>query len=138
MLTALCNAAKDGVDVRIVTPGIPDKKMIFLLTQSTLHTAHTKRGKNLSVHAGIYSRKCFVCDDEIATVGSVNLDFRSLYLHFECGVFLLPLRGCGTGKEDCLNTFACSRADDGRVLQKPAGTGTASAECAARLLAPLL
>ena len=65
-----------------------------------------------------------------ATVGSVNLDFRSLYLHFECGVFFYRSAVVDRVKEDCLNTFACSRADDGRVLQKPAGTGTASGECA--------
>lgn len=59
MLTALCNAAKDGVDVRIVTPGIPDKKMIFLLTQSYYAPLIQSGDKNLSVHAGIYSRKMF-------------------------------------------------------------------------------
>ncbi len=72
--------------------------MIFLLTQSTIAPLIQSGVKIYQYTPGIYSRKCFVCDDEIATVGSVNLDFRSLYLHFECGVFLLPLRGCGTGK----------------------------------------
>ena len=137
MLTALCNAAKDGVDVRIVTPGIPDKKMIFLLTQSYYAPLIQSGVKIYQYTPGFIHAKCFVCDDEIATVGSVNLDFRSLYLHFECGVFLLPLRGCGTGKGRLPEYVCVLRADDGRVLQKPAGTGTASAECA-RLLAPLL
>lgn len=108
MLTALCNAAKSGVDVRIVTPGIPDKKIIFLLTQS--YYAPLLRGgvKIYQYTPGFLHAKCFVSDDEIATVGSVNLDFRSLYLHFECGVFLYRSRAVAQVKEDFLETFACS------------------------------
>ena len=71
------------MDVRIVTPGIPDKKMIFLLTQS-YYAPLIKSGVQIYQYTpGFIHAKCFVCDDEIATVGSVNLDFRSLYLHFE-------------------------------------------------------
>ena len=108
MLTALCNAAKDGVDVRIVTPGIPDKKMIFLLTQSYYAPLIQSGVKIYQYTPGFIHAKCFVCDDEIATVGSVNLDFRSLYLHFECGVFFYRSAVVAQVKEDCLNTFACS------------------------------
>ena len=108
MLTALCNAAKDGVDVRIVTPGIPDKKMIFLLTQSYYAPLIQSGVKIYQYTPGFIHAKCFVCDDEIATVGSVNLDFRSLYLHFECGVFFYRSAVVAQVREDCLNTFACS------------------------------
>ena len=108
MLTALCNAAKDGVDVRIVTPGIPDKKMIFLLTQSYYAPLIQSGVKIYQYTPGFIHAKCFVCDDEIATVGSVNLDFRSLYLHFECGVFFYRSAVVAQVKEDCLNTFVCS------------------------------
>ncbi len=108
MLTALSNAAKSGVDVRIVTPGIPDKKIIFLLTQS--YYAPLLRGgvKIYQYTPGFLHAKCFVSDDAVATVGSVNLDFRSLYLHFECGVFLYQSRAVTQVKEDFLEVFACS------------------------------
>lgn len=109
MLTALCNAAKSGVDVRIVTPGVPDKKMVFLLTQS-YYAPLIKNGVRIYQYTpGFLHAKCFVCDDEIATVGSVNLDFRSLYLHFECGVWMYQSKAVMQVKEDCLKTFSCSQ-----------------------------
>lgn len=105
MLVTLGNAAKSGVDVRIVTPGIPDKKMVYLLTQS-YYAPLLKNGVRIYQYTpGFIHAKCFVCDDEIATVGSVNLDFRSLYLHFECGVWMYRSRAVMQVKEDCLATF---------------------------------
>ena len=88
MLVSLCNAAKRGVDVRIVTPGIPDKKMIFLLTQSHYEPLLKCGVKIYQYTPGFIHAKSFLCDDKIGTVGSINLDYRSLYLHFECGVFI--------------------------------------------------
>lgn len=108
MMVALCNAAKCGVDVRIVTPGIPDKKMVYLLTQSYYEPLIRAGIKIYQYTPGFIHAKCFVCDDEIATVGSVNLDFRSLYLHFECGVWMYRSSAVMQVKEDCLETFACS------------------------------
>lgn len=108
MMTALCNAAKSGVDVRIVTPGVPDKKMVFLMTQSYYVPLLESGVKIYQYTPGFIHAKCFVCDDEIATVGSVNLDFRSLYLHFECGVWMYRSKAVMQVKEDCLKTFACS------------------------------
>lgn len=107
-LVTLCNAAKSGVDVRIVTPGIPDKKMVYLLTQSYYEPLIRAGVKIYQYTLGFIHAKCFVCDDEIATVGSVNLDFRSLYLHFECGVWMYRSKAVMQVKEDCLETFACS------------------------------
>lgn len=108
-LVTLRNAAKSGVDVRIVTPGIPDKKMVFLLTQS-YYRPLLEAGVRIYQYApGFIHAKSFVCDDEIATVGSVNLDFRSLYLHFECGVWMYRSRAVMQVKEDCMETFACSQ-----------------------------
>lgn len=109
MATALINAAKCGVDVRIVTPGIPDKKMVFLLTQS--HYEQLIRGgvKIYQYTPGFIHSKCFVSDDKYAVVGSINLDFRSLYLHFECGAFLYRASAVMEVKQDALDTFAVSR-----------------------------
>ena len=83
MTVALQNAAKCGIDVRIVTPQIPDKKIIFLLTQSYYEQLIQNGVKIYQYTPGFIHAKCFVCDDKVATVGTVNLDYRSLYLHFE-------------------------------------------------------
>ena len=108
MLICLSNAAKQGVDVRIVTPGIPDKKMVYLLTQSYYEPLLRNGVRIFQYTPGFLHAKCFVCDDEIATVGSVNLDFRSLFLHFECGIWMYRSRAVMQVKEDCLETFAAS------------------------------
>lgn len=108
MLICLSNAAKNGVDVRIVTPGIPDKKTVYLLSQSYYEPLIRAGVKIYQYTPGFIHSKCFVCDDEIATVGTVNLDFRSLFLHFECGVWMYRSKAVMEVKEDCLETFACS------------------------------
>lgn len=108
MMTVLCNAAKSGVDVRIVTPGIPDKKIVYLLTQADYGTLIENGVKIYQYTPGFIHAKCFVCDDEIATVGSINMDYRSLYLHFECGVFMYHSQAVMKVKEDALATIAQS------------------------------
>ncbi len=102
MMTALCMAAKRGVDVRIVTPGIPDKKMIFMLTQSYYEQLLENGVRIYEYTPGFIHAKNFVADDIIATVGSINLDFRSLYLHFECGVYMYRTRAVMDVKKDAL------------------------------------
>ncbi|MGM9681678.1 MAG: cardiolipin synthase [Eubacteriales bacterium] len=87
-VTALTLAAKRGVDVRIITPAIPDKKIVFQLTRS-YYPELIKHGVKIYEYTpGFVHAKSFVCDDEVATVGSANLDYRSLYHHFECGCYL--------------------------------------------------
>ncbi len=88
MMTALCLAAKSGVDVRIMTPGVPDKKMVFLLTQSYYEQLLEAGVRIYEYQPGFLHAKSFVCDDEIAVVGTINLDYRSLYLHFENGIWM--------------------------------------------------
>ena len=88
MMTALCLAAKNGVDVRIMTPGIPDKKMVFLLTQSYYQQLLEAGVKIYEYQPGFLHAKSFVCDDKVGVVGTINLDYRSLYLHFEDGVWM--------------------------------------------------
>ena len=105
MMTALCLAAKSGVDVRIMTPGIPDKKMVFLLTQSYYKQLIEAGVRVYEYTPGFVHSKTFVCDDEIATVGTINLDYRSLYLHFECGVWMYQSQAVREAKEDMEATF---------------------------------
>lgn len=108
MLTSLCNAAKRGVDVRIVTPGVPDKRIIYWITQSFYRVLIKNGVKIYQYRPGFLHAKSFLCDDKIATIGSVNLDYRSLYLHFECGVFMYQCKAVEELKQDCLEVFACS------------------------------
>ena len=110
VVTALILAAKRGVDVRIITPGIPDKKMIFLVTQSYYPQLVEGGVKIFQYRPGFVHAKCAVCDDKIATVGTINLDYRSLYLHFENGLFLYNNDTVMDIKKDILDTLEdCNR-----------------------------
>lgn len=86
--TALCNAAKSGVDVRILTPHIPDKRYVFEVTRAHYPPLLDAGVKIYEYTPGFLHAKNFVVDDRFATVGTVNLDYRSLFLHFEDGVWL--------------------------------------------------
>ena len=88
LLSCLRLAAKRGVDVRIYTPGVPDKPTIYQLTRS--YFPHLLRAgvKIYSYTPGFLHAKTWLVDDRIAAVGTVNLDYRSLYLHFENSVLI--------------------------------------------------
>jgi len=88
MIVALSNAAKQGIDVRIVTPHVPDKWTVFSLTRSFYLQLVEAGVKIYEFTPGFMHQKVFLADDEYATVGTINLDFRSLYLHFENGVWI--------------------------------------------------
>ena len=105
MMTALCLAAKSGVDVRIMTPGIPDKKLVFLLTQSYYRQLLEAGVKIYEYQPGFLHAKSFVCDDEIGVVGTINLDYRSLYLHFEDGVSIYKNKVVQDIKDDFTQTM---------------------------------
>lgn len=88
MRRELCLAAKRGVDVRIITPGIPDKSLIYRVTRS-YYSALAQQGVRIFEYTpGFMHAKQVICDGELATVGTINFDFRSLYHHFENGVLL--------------------------------------------------
>ena len=109
MVTALTLAAKRQVDVRIITPGIPDKKAVFLLTQSYYEGLIRYGVKIYEYTPGFVHGKCFVSDDKIATVGTINTDYRSLYLHFECGTYFFESPVVAQVKKDFLETQEKSR-----------------------------
>jgi len=76
------------VDVRIVTPGIPDKKIVSTVSRS-YYLALLEAGVKIYEYTpGFLHAKMFLSDDRTATVGTINLDYRSLYLHFECGAWM--------------------------------------------------
>ena len=86
--TALCTAAKAGVDVRIMTPHIPDKPLVFELTRSHYEPLLEAGVEIFEYTPGFVHAKSMVCDDVYAVVGSINMDYRSMFLHFEDGVWL--------------------------------------------------
>lgn len=105
MISALCLAAKSDVDVRIVTPHKWDKKAVHMTTRSYYRELIAAGVKVYEYSKGFIHSKTFVSDDTTATVGTTNLDFRSLYLHFECGVCMYQSSAVMEVKEDFLNTL---------------------------------
>ncbi len=104
--TALRRAAERGVDVRIITPGIPDKKTVYRLTQANYGVLLESGVKIYEYLPGFIHAKSLVCDDESAVVGTINFDYRSLYLHFEDGVYFSGCQAVLDVKRDCEETFA--------------------------------
>ena len=106
MITALTFAAKRGVDVKVILPHIPDKKFAFALAKSH-YKELLKAGVGIYEYTpGFVHAKVFTSDGEKAVVGTINLDYRSLYLHFECAAFLYRLPEIGTIEEDFQETLA--------------------------------
>lgn len=103
--TALCMAAKRGVDVRMITPGIPDKKLVYRLTRSYYPTLLRAGVKIYEYTPGFIHAKSFVCDDKLCVVGTINMDYRSLYLHFECGTLMYNNPEIKQVKKDDLDTM---------------------------------
>lgn len=106
VLSALCLAAKRGVDVRIATPHIWDKRLVHMTTRSYYRDLIAAGVKIYEYSKGFIHAKSFVSDDCIATVGTTNLDFRSLYLHFECGAWMWNSTAVMEVKQDFMDTLA--------------------------------
>ncbi len=92
--TALCFAAQRGVDVKLILPGIPDKKIAYALAKTHYQALHDAGVRIYEYTPGFVHAKVFVCDDIKAVVGTINLDYRSLYHHFECATYMY--------KTDCI------------------------------------
>jgi cardiolipin synthase len=86
--TALCFAAQKGVDVKLILPGIPDKKVAYSLAKTHYKKLHNAGVKIYEYTPGFVHAKVFVSDDTKAVVGTINLDYRSLYHHFECATYM--------------------------------------------------
>lgn len=118
MITALITAAKRGVDVKIITPGIPDKKIVSEVTKAYYNQLIEGGIRIYEFTKGFVHEKTFVVDDEYATVGTVNLDYRSLYLHFECGVWLYASSTIHNIKKDVQKTLKESREIKKKGIEK--------------------
>lgn len=134
---ALRFAAMRGVDVRIILPGIPDKKFPYVLARSHYRSLISAGVKIYEYTPGFVHAKVFVSDDCKAVVGTINLDYRSLYHHFECATFMEDVPCIKDIKEDFDATQAKCRSvsmDDVRhfsLMTKIEGL-------AGRIVAPLM
>lgn len=105
MISALSLAAKSGVDVRIVTPFRWDKRVVHFTTRSYYRELIRAGVKIYEYSKGFIHSKTFVSDDTVATIGTANLDFRSLYLQFECGVWMYKSEAVTELRDDFLKTL---------------------------------
>ncbi|MCR5481217.1 MAG: cardiolipin synthase [Clostridia bacterium] len=130
-------AAKRGVDVRIVTPGIPDKKIIYRLTRSYYNRLARDGVRIFEYSPGFCHAKMCVSDDTVATCGTINMDYRSLYHHFEDGCLMIGCDAVTRIREDFENIFPQCR----EVTEKFASGRTPMlrfGQLVLRLFAPLM
>lgn len=104
MTTALCHAARSGIDVRIITPHIPDKKAVMAVTRSNYRTLLKFGVRIFEYTPGFIHAKGLSMDSRVCVVGTVNFDFRSLYLHFENGVLCYKSSCIADVERDFLET----------------------------------
>lgn len=137
LMTAMKLAAKRGVDVRIVTPGIADKWYVHLMTRSYYAPLLEAGVKIYEYSPGFIHAKSFVSDDATAIVGSINLDYRSLYHHFEDAVWLHQTASVEQIKADFVQTLAVCRPINLEDTQN-VGFFTRLLRSLIRLFAPLM
>ena len=136
MLNALLFAAQSGVDVRIITPHKWDKKLVHITTQSYYYDLIKGGVRIYEYTPGFIHSKIFVSDDEVASIGTANLDFRSLYLHFECGTMLYGTSAVIEARDDFLATV--EKCKEIRPEDCKAGIVKRFVGSIMRLIAPLL
>ena len=137
MNSALRLAAKRGVDVRIITPGIPDKKTVYAVTRSYYAGLAGQGVRIFEYSPGFCHAKQCICDSEIAVVGTSNLDYRSLYHHFENDVLLYGCEAIGDIKQDFEKLFPQCQEVTGKYRTGP-GAVLRLWQCILRLFAPLM
>ena len=135
--TALTLAAKNGIDVRILVPHIPDKRYVFELTRGNYRDLLNAGVKIYEYTPGFVHAKTFVVDDKMAVVGTINMDYRSYYLHYECGVFISEMEAVQNMKDDFLRTIEqCDAMDMIRWSKRPIGNKLIQGML--RVISPLL
>lgn len=137
MVTALTYAAKRGVETVIIMPHIPDKQYAYLLARTYYEQLIDAGVKIYEFTPGFVHAKVFCSDDEKAVVGTINLDYRSLYLHFECGVYLYKNPAVADVEADFQKTLEqCQLITKEECRAYPFGKRMAGQ--ALRLIAPLM
>ncbi|WP_408956144.1 cardiolipin synthase [Natroniella sp. ANB-PHB2] len=105
MVTALSSAAKGGVDIRIITPHYADKWYVHAVTRSYYKILIESGVRIYEYLPGFIHSKNYIADDEYGVVGTINMDYRSLYLHFECGVWMYKCSSVIDMKNDFFDTL---------------------------------
>ncbi len=118
MIDAIAQASKNGVKVKMLLPHIPDKKIIFLVTRSYYRKLVEAGVEIYEYLPGFVHAKMFLADDTMGVVGTINLDYRSLFLHSENGVFLYQNDCLKDIKHDFEQSFALSRLYDMAEVRK--------------------
>lgn len=118
MMRCIENAALRGVDVRLIVPHIPDKKMVFEQTKAYYQVLMKSNVLVYEYTLGFIHAKSYIADDEVGIIGTMNLDYRSLTHHFENGVWVYDQKFIKEMKEDFLETIEKSEKMNG-VKQKP-------------------
>ena len=131
---AMSLAAKRGVDVRIITPGIPDKRAVYAITRSYYPGLVESGVRIFEYSPGFCHGKMCISDGKMASIGTSNLDYRSLYLHFENNVLLYDSRAVGQMEQDFEETFLLCREVTGEYRSRMLRLG----QYFLRLFAPLL
>lgn len=121
LLTALCYAAKSGIDVRIITPHIPDKWYVHQVTRSHYGVLLDAGVRIYEYTPGFIHSKVVISDDRIVAVGSVNFDYRSLYLHFECAALIYDSPAIFDIKRDFEETLTVSTEVTHEIYKKMRG-----------------
>lgn len=135
--TALENAAKAGVDVRIIIPHVPDKKTVYLATKSFVPVLKKAGVKVYTYTPGFIHAKMMIVDDERAFIGTCNMDYRSFYLHYECGALLYNVDSIPAMKND----FLATQSESAELTHEQANNVTMLTRLARsiiRLFAPML
>ncbi len=105
MMEDLCRVARSGVDVRVVVPHIPDKWYVYKLNIANYGPLMAAGVKVYEYTPGFIHSKTIVSDDECAVCGTINTDFRSFYLHYECGVYMCECQAVTDIRDDILSTI---------------------------------
>jgi cardiolipin synthase len=137
MISALSLAARRGVDVRIITPGVPDKKLVYNVTRSFYNALAINGVKIYEYTPGFCHCKMSVSDDVMATCGTINMDYRSLYHHFENGCFMADCQAVNDIKRDFEEMFSVSE-DVSEYYISGRGKFLRFSQMLLRLAAPLL
>ena len=118
MQTALTFAAERGVDVRLILPGIPDKRTAYALAKTHYKALVASGVKIYEYSPGFVHSKVFLADGNEAVVGSINLDYRSLYHHFECAAYIYGSPAISDIKADFDSTFPQCREVSVQSIKK--------------------
>ena len=133
---ALCNAALRGVDVRIITPGIADKRIVKVMTKSAYPRLIASGVRIYEYTPGFIHEKNFISDDKYAVIGTINLDYRSLVHHYEDAVWMYSSPIVAEAKDDFLATVELSCEMDARSARLSFAEKVF--KCINRIFAPLL